>query len=135
MIGEISTVPGDAPQGTRWIRRLMVINLVLVALQPISAGFYLSGYPRAVAVHADAALALQVGALVQAIMAVTLWRRHRELTWLASFSIGLLVIVCLEVWLGHHRLHWLHVPLGVGIFGALTRRVNMPGHRSSLSVR
>jgi hypothetical protein len=134
MIGEISTASGDAAQSARWIRRLMVINLVLVAVQPISAGFFLSGYARAVAVHADAALALQLGALVQAIMAVTLWRRHREPTWFGGFSIGLLVMVFLEMWLGHHRLHWLHVPLGVGIFGALTRRVNLPGHRSSLSV-
>ncbi len=34
-------------QGITLIRRLVVINLGLVALQPLSAGFFLSGYERA----------------------------------------------------------------------------------------
>ena len=109
----------------RLIRRMAVINLGLVALQPLSAGFFLSGYGHATAVHASVALALQVGALVQAITAVVLWRRRRVPSWVAGLGIGLFVMVFLEVGFGYRKSFWLHVPIGVGIFGWLIRQVNM----------
>jgi hypothetical protein len=111
-------------QGIRLIRRLVVINLGLVALQPISAGFFLSGYERAVTVHAGVALALQFGALIQGISAVVLWRRRRVPAWVAGLSIGLFVIVFLQVGLGYNKRYWLHVPIGVGMFGWLRQQVN-----------
>jgi hypothetical protein len=111
-------------QGIRLIRRLVVINLGLVALQALSAGFLLSGYERAVTVHADVALALQLGALIQAVTAVVLWRRRRIPAWVAGLSIGLFVIVFLQVRLGYRKSYWLHVPIGVGIFGWLILQVN-----------
>jgi hypothetical protein len=36
---------------------------------------------------------------------------------------GLFVIVFLQVGLGYRRLYWLHVPIGVGMFGGLMRQV------------
>jgi hypothetical protein len=111
-------------QGVRLIRRLLVINLGLVALQALSAGFFLSGYDRAVTVHAGVALALQLGALIQAVISVFLWRRRRVPAWVAGLSIGLFVILFLQVGLGYNKRYWLHVPIGVGIFGWLTRQVN-----------
>ncbi len=111
-------------QGIRLIRWLMVINLGLVALQPVSAGLFLSGYERAVTVHAVVALALQLGALIQVVTAVILWRRHRVPAWMAGVSIGLLVVVFLQVGLGYNKRYWLHVPLGVAIFGWLTRQLS-----------
>jgi hypothetical protein len=125
MTAEGSTGTTDAGgQGIRAIRRLVVINLGLVALQALSAGFFLSGYGRAVTVHAVVAQALQFGALIQAVTAVVLWRRRRVPAWVAGLSIGLSVIVFLQVGLGHTKRYWLHVPIGVGIFGWLTRQVN-----------
>ena len=125
-------ITADAPrgstdaggQGIRLIRWLMVINLGLVALQALSAGFFLSGYGRGVTLHSVGALALQSGALIQAITAVVLWRRGRVPASVAGFSIGLLMIVFLQAGLGYNKRYWLHVPLGVGIFGGLTRQVN-----------
>jgi hypothetical protein len=111
-------------QGIRLIRWLVVINLGLVALLALSAGFLLSGYERAVTVHADVALGLQLGALIQAVTAVVLWQRRRVPAWVAGLSIGLFVIVFLQVGLGYRKSYWLHVPIGVGIFGWLTRQVN-----------
>jgi len=113
-----------AGQGIRLIRWLAGINLGLVALQAVSAGFLLSGYGRAVTVHAVVALALQLGALIQAVTAVVLWRRRRVPAWVAGLSLGLFVIVFLQVGLGYRKSYWLHVPIGVGIFGWLTRQVN-----------
>ena len=108
-------------QGIRLVRRLVVINLGLVALQALSAGFLLSGYEFAVTIHADVAPALQLGALIQAVTAVVLWRRP---AWVAGLSMGLFVMVFLQVGLGYKRSYWLHVPIGVGIFGWLTLLVN-----------
>jgi len=111
-------------QGIGLIRRLVVINLGLVALQALSAGFVLSGYERAVTVHADVALALQLGTLIQAVIAVVLWRRGRVPAWVAGLSIGLFMMVFLQLGLGYKKSFWLHVPIGVGIFGWLTYQVN-----------
>lgn len=111
-------------KGIKWTRRLMGINLGLVALQPLSAGFFLSGYERAVTVHAAVAVALQLGVFIQAVTAIVLWRRRRVPAWVAGLSIGLFVIVFLQVGLGYTKRYWLHVPIGVGIFGGLTRQVN-----------
>ena len=108
----------------RWIRLMTIINLGLVALQPLSAGFFLSGYSRAVAVHAAVAMALQLGAVIQAVTAAVLWRLGRVPPWVAGFSIGLLVVVFLQVGLGHNNRHWLHVPIGVAMLGWLREQLN-----------
>jgi succinate-acetate transporter protein len=105
------------------VRRLVVINLAFVALQALSAGFLMSGYAPALKVHAIVAVALQFGALIQAVAAVVQWRRRRVPAWVAGVSIGLFVIVLLQVGFGYRGLYWLHVPIGVGIFGGLTRQV------------
>jgi succinate-acetate transporter protein len=126
------TATKDASQGitnaggqrVRVIRRLVVINLGLVALQALSAGFLMSGYARALTVHAIVAFALEFGALIQAVAAIVLWRRRRVPAWMAGASIGLFVIVFLQTGLGYRRLYWLHVPIGVGLVGGLTRQVN-----------
>ena len=117
-----NTTTDRGGQGVRWIRRLVVINLGLVGLQALSAGLLMSGYGRAIAVHAIVAVVLQVGALIQAIAAVVLWRRRRAPAWVARISIGLFVIVSLQTGLGFRKLFWLHVPIGVGLFGGLTRQ-------------
>jgi hypothetical protein len=75
-------------------------------------------------IHAAVALALELGALTQALTAVVLWRRRRVPAWVAGMSIGLLVIVFLEVGLGYNKRYWLHVPIGVGIFGELIRQTD-----------
>jgi hypothetical protein len=121
MQGNVMT---DASGGVRLIRWLVVINLGLVAVQAISAGFFLSGYGRAVTIHADGGIAFQVGAFIQAVAAVVLWRRRRVPGWVAGLSIGLFAIAFLQVGLGYTRRHWLHVPIGVGLFSGLMRQVN-----------
>jgi hypothetical protein len=122
---DIPTIATDArPRGITSIRRLTIINLALVALQPVSAGLFLSGYGRpAVTAHAVVALALQLGALVQAVTALVLWRRRRVGGSVVGFSVGLLVLVALEIGAGYRGWYWLHVPLGVGIFGGFVRRL------------
>ena len=107
----------------RLIRWIVVVNLGLVALQAVSAGLFLSGYGRAATLHAMAAHALQVGALIQAITAIVLWRRGRLAASMAGLGMALLLIVFLQFGLGRKKVFWLHVPIGVGLFGGLTRHV------------
>jgi hypothetical protein len=92
----ITTATNAAGQGIRWFRRLVLMNLGLVALQALSAGFFMSGYGRAVAIHAGIAPALQLGALTQAVAAVVLWRRGCVPAWVARAGIGLFLIVVLR---------------------------------------
>lgn len=109
-------------QGIRWIRRLVVINLGLVALQALSAGFLMSGYGRAVTVHAVVGQALQLGTLLQAVTAVVLRRRWRVAARVTGASIGLFGIMFLQVALGYRRWYWLHVPIGVALALGLQRQ-------------
>ena len=120
----ITTATNAAGQGIRWIRRLVLMNLGLVALQALSAGFLMSGYGHAVTIHAGVAQALQLGALTQAVAAVVLWRRRRVPAWFARDGIGLFVSVLLQVGLGYTKRYWLHVPIGVGLFGWLIRQTS-----------
>ena len=133
----ITTGSNAAGHDIRWIRRLVLLNLGLVALQALSAGFLMSGYARAATIHAGVAPALQLGALTQAVAAVVLWRRGRVSAWVARAGIGLFVIVVLQVGAGYTKRYWLHVPIGVGIFGGLIRQATRldtlsraPGARS-----
>ena len=110
-----------ATRGVRLIRRLVTMNLGLVGLQALSAGLLLSGYEGAATMHSIGARALLLGVLIQAVTAIVLWRRRRIPAWVVGVSIGLLLTVFLEVGLGYKRLYWLHVPIGIGIFGWLMR--------------
>ena len=105
------------------VRPLVVINLGFVALQALSAGFLMSGYAPALKLDAIVAVALQFGVFIQAVAAVVQWRRRRVPAWVAGASIGLFVSIFLQVGFGYRRLYRLHVPIGVGIFGGLTRQV------------
>jgi len=116
-----STTAADG-SGIQLVRRLVGINLGLVALQAISAGAFLSGFEHAVAMHAGVSIALQLGALVQAVVSVVLWRRRRVPAWVIGASLGLLAVVLLQAGLGRSHRYWLHVPIGVGLFGGLLRQ-------------
>ncbi len=106
------------------IKRLMAVNLGLAALQPISAGFFLSGFNHALAVHIAGAVALQVVVVIQCVAAIVLRLRHRLSARVTGLCVGLLVMIMLEVWAGRHRQYWVHVPIGVGIFAWLRGRMN-----------
>ena len=106
----------------RLIRWLVAVNLALVALQPVSAGLFMSGFGRALPVHAFGGLALGVALLVQAGAAALRWRQGRAPGWVAGISVALFVAVLLQNAFGHNRQYWLHVPMGVALVAALNRQ-------------
>ncbi len=113
----------DSKQAIRTIQSLAIVNLGLVALEAISAGSILSGHGYGVAIHRVAAIALQIGALVQAFVSVVIGWRYPIPRWVMGVSVGLLVFVLMQAGLGRSKSFWLHVPAGVGLFAALTRQV------------
>src|SRR5258708_3186168 len=120
---DVSTrTAGAGGQDIRLIRWLVVINLVMVALQPESAGPPIAGFGRAQPVHAVVGLALELVLLVQVGAAVLLWSQGRAPAWVAGVSIALFVVVLLQNAFGHKRQYWLHVPIGVALVGALNRQ-------------
>jgi hypothetical protein len=116
------------------MRRLATFNLVLVAVQPVSAGFLMSGFEYALAVQTDVAIALELSVLTQAIAGVILWRRGRLPGATAAVSVALFVALFLQVGFGHTRRYWLHVPIGVGIIAWVSRQVNQMGAFRSATV-
>jgi hypothetical protein len=122
MTGVSARTTGADGQDIRVIRQLVVTNLVMVALQPVSAGLLMSGFGRALSVHAVVGLALLLGLLVQVGAAVLLWRRGRAPAWVAWVSGALFVAVLPQNALGHNRQYWLHVPVGVALLAALNRQ-------------
>jgi len=113
---------GASGERFRLIRWLVAINLSMVALQPVSAGLLMSGFARALPLHAVVGLALQLALLVQVGASVVLWWRRRVPSWVAGVSVGLFVVVVLQNVFGHNRLYWLHVPIGVALVAALSRQ-------------
>jgi hypothetical protein len=118
------TATNTAGHRIGWFKWLVVANLGLVALEALSAGFLLSGFGSALTIHAGIARALLLGAVTQAIAAIVLWRRGDAPAWLGRAGIGLLVIVVLQMGAGFTRRYWLHVPIGVGLFGGLIRHTS-----------
>ncbi|HJZ73040.1 MAG TPA: hypothetical protein VKE51_14945 [Vicinamibacterales bacterium] len=114
-----SSAPGVRIRLIRW---LVLVNLGLVALQAISAGFLMSENGPAIILHRRGAIALELGALLQVVAAGVLWWRGRVLAWIVRSGIVLFVIVVLQFGLGRTKRYWLHVPIGVGLFGGLVRQ-------------
>jgi hypothetical protein len=119
----MSTSTTAVAPGLKWIRGLALINLGLLAVEVISAGFLLSGSGPAILVHARGAIGLGLGALVQASTAVVLWRRRHVPASVARAGIVLFVIVVLQMGAGHTKRYWLHVPIGVALFSGLLQQI------------
>lgn len=83
----------------------------------------MSGYEYASTAHTVGAHALQLGALVQGVSAVVLWRRRHVPGGTAVAAVGLFAVVFIQVGLGCNREYWLHVPVGVGMIGWLKSQI------------
>ncbi len=109
----------DAPaKPGRW---LMMTILGLAMLQPISAGFWLSGFEHAAKMHAIGAGLLLLVALLQLIGATVSWMRRRADPRIVGRGLGILMILAVEAWAGRNSEFWLHVPVGVAIIMRLRR--------------
>lgn len=115
------TSKAPAKGGHPLIKWLTLLSVGLIALQPISAGFWLSGFEHASALHALGAGAVLLVAVLQCLAALVLLARHRVDARVVARCLGLLLIVVGEAWAGRHGEYWLHLPVGVGLLTWLRR--------------
>jgi hypothetical protein len=128
-----------APSGVRRQALVRGMRLVLwplavsVLAQAIFAGLFLDGNDAWRDWHAAKGMVvLPLLALVQAVLAVLVWRPGRGPGWPATASVGLLLALLLQIAMGQAGQLGVHVPLGVAIFGlvgtllARTRNLTRP---------
>jgi hypothetical protein len=103
------------PRLTLWLLRITAtIQLVLVLVQPVLAGLFLTGDVDAIEVHAAVATAVAFVelALIGVAVAYTVVRGR---LWVLPASVALLVAVGLQMAVGYNRALQFHIPLGVVI--------------------
>ena len=114
--------PAPVGMRRRALARAMRLVLWLLAVsllaQVIFAGLFLDGHDAWLDWHAaNGMVLLPLLALVQAVLAVLVWRPGHGPGWPAIASVGLLVAVVLQNVIGQAGLLAVHVPLGVAIVG------------------
>jgi hypothetical protein len=103
------------PRRTLWSLRITAtVQLVLVLVQPVLAGLFLTGDVDAVQVHAAVATALAFVDLVLVGVAFA-YTVVRGRLWILPASLALLVVVGLQMAAGYSRALQFHIPLGVVI--------------------
>jgi hypothetical protein len=103
------------PRLTLWLLRITAtVQLVLVLVQPVLAGLFLTGDVDAVEVHAAVATALAFVELVLIGVAFA-YALVRGRLWVLPASVALLVAVGLQMAAGYSRALQFHIPLGVVI--------------------
>jgi hypothetical protein len=97
----------------------LVLRLLAVAVftQAVFAGLFLDGNGYWLGWHEANASLIQLLALVQALLAVAVWRTGRGPAWLALAGVVLLLAVVVQAGAGYNHQLALHVPLGVAILG------------------
>lgn len=105
-----------SPRISLWVLRLLAaLHSVVVAAQPVLAGWYLAGDVDALAVHALNASILTALSLVLLVGALVYWLFGRGRGWPVLAAVVLFVAETLQIGFGYRRELALHIPLGVAI--------------------
>ncbi|GAB7192832.1 hypothetical protein NUM3379_35410 [Kineococcus sp. NUM-3379] len=108
------------PRTTRYLFTAVVaLQAALACTQALLAGSYFAGDVDSIAAHSVIGSLLPLGAMLQFAAAVLLVRPGRGPWWPAPVSLLLFFAVGLQTGMGHGRVLAVHVPLGVGVVGAL----------------
>ncbi len=109
---------GRRPRVTLWLLRITAtLNLLLVLMQPVLAGLFLSGDVDAIDMHATVANAVAfvsmalVGIGIGYVVARGRW-------WVLVALVALLAAIIGQAFAGYARVLELHIPLGVLIVTA-----------------
>jgi hypothetical protein len=106
------------PRVSLWSLRIVAtVNLVLVVLQPVFAGLFLTGDVDAIDIHATVATLVAFVELVLVGVAVG-YLVARGRWWVLPATVVLLAAVVVQAFLGYIRVLEFHVPLGVAIVTA-----------------
>lgn len=107
-------VPGWAA----WLLRVLtLLTAVLVLLQPVWAGLFVTGNVGMLGLHSAGHIFISLALLVQMVAAVLVWRPGRGPAWPIWTTVGMFLLVGMQAGFGYARMLSLHIPLGVFTFG------------------
>lgn len=100
------------------LRSIALVVAVLVFLQPVFAGLFVTGDVGMLRLHSTTAGFITVMAFVQVIAATLLWRPGRGAVWPIWVALAFFVGAEAQGAFGYARAIGMHIPLGVLMFGA-----------------
>lgn len=100
------------------LRIIAVAAIVVILLQPVWAGLFITGQVSYLGAHGGGAAVALLLVLLQCPAAVVRWRPGHGNAGPMLFSVVELVLVITQMSLGGTRALAVHLPLGVALFGA-----------------
>ncbi|MFB4317771.1 hypothetical protein [Actinomadura sp. 21ATH] len=102
------------------LRVTAIGHALAFALQPILAGMFLSGRDNAIGSHGDNAAIVSTIALALTVMTAVARRRRLVGPRVLPLTAAIFVLEIVQLTAGMDHRMWLHIPLGVGLFAAVT---------------
>lgn len=97
------------------LQAVLVLHSALVVMQPIMAGYYLSGENDAMDWHSPIGSTLWMMSFFQFFAAVLYWRPGGGRFWPVPATIVLFVAEMAQMAFGHSQTMSVHIPLGTAI--------------------
>lgn len=114
-------LPGIVPGWAVWMLRVIVLLIaVLVFLQPVFAGLFVTGDVGMLRMHSTMAGFINLLVFFQFIAAILLWRPGWGPSWPIWASLAFFLAAEAQSALGYARTVSLHIPAGVLLFGIAT---------------
>jgi hypothetical protein len=98
-----------------FLRIVLVVHAALVVMQPIMAGYYLSGEADAMNWHSPIGSSLWMWSMIQFVVAMLYWRPGGGRLWPVLASVALLFAELTQMILGFSQTLAVHIPLGTAI--------------------
>ena len=102
---------------SRWVWALARLQAVMVFVQAVFAGGFLSGRAGLLKAHGVNAGLLWLVSIAMIVASIAAWRRGRSPGWVAAAAGALWVALEAQIASGESRQLWIHIPLGMALFG------------------
>jgi hypothetical protein len=102
---------------SRWVWALARLQAAMVLLQAVFAGGFLSGRAGLLKAHGVNAGLLWLVSAAMIVVCFAEWRGGRTPGWVAAAAAVLWVALEVQIASGESGQMWIHVPLGMVIFG------------------
>ncbi|TDD24054.1 hypothetical protein [Nonomuraea diastatica] len=120
----MTSTDGRVPGWALWSLRVITLGVaVLVLVQPVLAGLFVTGDVGMLRTHSTMAGFLTVLVFVQFAAAILLWRPGRGPAWPIWAGLVFFLTVEAQSALGYARAVSVHIPLGVLLFGGAVAMV------------
>jgi hypothetical protein len=97
------------------LRIVLLLHAGLVVMQPLLAGYFLSGDADAMNIHGPIGSSLWIMSMLQFVVAVLYWRPGGGRLWPALLTVALFFAEIVQLAMGYAQNFAVHVPLGTAI--------------------